>query len=223
MSVLGGRADIKDGATDPDAHPDGLTEPQQVSTAPPAAPPVSGRTGVDTTDEAAEENDDLAPYESRPDIAEPLTAMQWRFVQHWFTYINATLAARHAGYSARSFGQPIVGMNLVERRRWALVADKRTRALLAAIAEPPREHLLKVRYVDRDRRAGPAVFASVQGRAGRRGCVAADRLVLRSCLAAAYPTTEVWSAPSPVVPEDQIMWPLNGARSATRHPPRSRA
>jgi hypothetical protein len=79
-----------------------LLDAQQVSTTPPTVPAVSVRTTVSTTDEAAEGNDDLIPYESRPDVAEPLTAMQWRFVQHWFTDLNATQAARRAGYSSTS-------------------------------------------------------------------------------------------------------------------------
>jgi hypothetical protein len=79
-----------------------LQDAQGVMTTPSAVPAVSVRTTVSTTDEPAEGNDDLIPYDSRPDVAEPLTAMQWRFVQHWFTDLNATQAARRAGYSSTS-------------------------------------------------------------------------------------------------------------------------
>ena len=85
-----------------DARPEGLQAAQQVSTAPSNVPAFSGGTKVSTTDETAEENDDLIPYESRPDVAEPLTALQWRFVQFWFSSLNASEAARLAGYSNAS-------------------------------------------------------------------------------------------------------------------------
>ncbi len=91
-----------DGPDGQDARPEGLLDVQGVMTTPPNVPAVAVRATVSATDEAAEGNDDLIPYDSRPDVAEPLTAMQWRFVQHWFTDLNATQAARRAGYSSAS-------------------------------------------------------------------------------------------------------------------------
>ena len=44
----------------------------------------------------------ITAYADRPDSAARLNAMQWRFVQEWFTDFNARQAAIRAGYSERT-------------------------------------------------------------------------------------------------------------------------
>ena len=54
------------------------------------------------TDETAQGDQGLIPYDQRPDIAQKLTPRQWAFTQHYFVDFNARAAAERAGYSARS-------------------------------------------------------------------------------------------------------------------------
>lgn len=44
--------------------------------------------------------------------------------------------------AGRVLGQPVIGLNLAQGRRWLAVADDRALAVLAAVAEPPLPHVL---------------------------------------------------------------------------------